>query len=102
METKATLKVVRTRVKCVLIYSNIETATLCSLLRTQVANFIVKMYNALQLCTSNRLVDYQLPCPPLNSLTVLQNYSLIILSQPALRQQLLSVKSLFNGVKSHG
>ena len=29
VETKATLKVVRARVKCVLIYSKIENATLC-------------------------------------------------------------------------
>ena len=42
METKATLKVVRARVKCVLIYSKIEKATLCSLPRTQVANFVSK------------------------------------------------------------
>ena len=40
--TKATLKVVRARVKCVLIYSNIENAIICSLPVTQVANFISK------------------------------------------------------------
>ena len=40
--TKATLKEVRTRVKCVLIYSNIENATLYSLPWTKVANFISK------------------------------------------------------------
>ena len=38
-ETKATLKVVRTRVKRVLIYSKIENAALWSLPWTQVANF---------------------------------------------------------------
>ena len=42
VETKATLKVVRTRVKSVLIFSNIETAALCSLPWTHVANFISK------------------------------------------------------------
>ena len=42
VETKATLTVARARVKCVLIYSNIENAILCSLLWTQVANFISK------------------------------------------------------------
>ena len=40
VETKTTLTVVRARVKCVLIYSIIEIATLCSLPWTQVANFI--------------------------------------------------------------
>ena len=40
VETKATLKVVRTRVEHVLIYSLIENATPCSLPRTQVVNFI--------------------------------------------------------------
>ena len=39
VETKATSKVNRTRVKRVLIYSKIENATLCSLPWTQVANF---------------------------------------------------------------
>ena len=44
MKTKATLKVVRARVKCVLIYLNIENATVCSLPGIQVANFISKQY----------------------------------------------------------
>ena len=39
---KATVKVVRTRLKLVLIYSKIDNATLCSLPWTQVANFISK------------------------------------------------------------
>ena len=39
METMATLKVVRTRVKYVLVNSKIENAILCSLPWTQVANF---------------------------------------------------------------
>ena len=41
-ETKTTLIVVRTREKQVIIYWKIERATLCSLPRTQVANFILK------------------------------------------------------------
>ena len=42
VETKATLKVVRTSGKYVLrkLYSKLEKATVCSLPRTQVANFI--------------------------------------------------------------
>ena len=44
METKATLKVVRARVKRVLIYSKIENAILCSLPWTQVANFILLLF----------------------------------------------------------
>ena len=39
---KATLKVVRTRVKYVLIYLKIENVILCSLPWTQVANLISK------------------------------------------------------------
>ena len=42
METKATLRVVRTRVKYVLVYLKIENATLCSLPWTQVSNCISK------------------------------------------------------------
>ena len=42
METKVTLKVVRTRVKRVLIYSKIENAVLCSLPWTQLEKFISK------------------------------------------------------------
>ena len=42
VKKKSTLKVVRIRVKCDLIYSKIENGTLCSLLWTQVANFISK------------------------------------------------------------
>ena len=42
MDTKATLTIVRARVKYVPIYSNIENATLCSFPWTQVANFILK------------------------------------------------------------
>ena len=42
VQTKATLKVVRIRVNCVLLYSDIENVTLCSLRWTQVANFISK------------------------------------------------------------
>ena len=42
VETKATLKVVRTKVKRLVIYSKIENPTLCSLPFTQVANFISK------------------------------------------------------------
>ena len=42
METKATLKVVRTRVKRVLMYSMIENATLSSFPWTQVTNCISK------------------------------------------------------------
>ena len=41
-ETKATSKVVRTRVKFVLIYSKIKNAALSSLPWTLVANFISK------------------------------------------------------------
>ena len=40
VETKATLKVVKTRLEHVLIYSKIENASLCPLPWTQVANFI--------------------------------------------------------------
>ena len=40
METKASLKVVRTRAKRVLVYSKIENTTLSALPWTQVANFI--------------------------------------------------------------
>ena len=40
MKTKATLTAVRARVKCVLIYSNIENATICLLPWIQVANFL--------------------------------------------------------------
>ena len=67
METKTTLKVVRTRIKRVLIYLKIENATLSSLPWTQVANFISKRDNILQLCNSNSLVYYLLLCPPLIS-----------------------------------
>ena len=42
VETKATLKVVGARVKCVLRYSSIKNATLCSLPWTQAVNFISK------------------------------------------------------------
>ena len=42
VKTKATLKVVRARVKRVLIYANIENVTLRSLPRIQIANFISK------------------------------------------------------------
>ena len=42
VETKGILKVVRTRVRRVLIYSNIDSATLCLLPWTQDANFISK------------------------------------------------------------
>ena len=42
MKTKATLKVVRTKLKRVLIYSKIEKAILCLLPWTQVANFVSK------------------------------------------------------------
>ena len=42
VETKATLKVVRTGVKRVLIYSKIENATFCSLPWTRAVNFISK------------------------------------------------------------
>ena len=42
METKANLKVARTRLKRVLVYSKIDNATLCSLPWTQVVNFIPK------------------------------------------------------------
>ena len=41
-ETKATLKVVKARLKRVLIYSKIQNATLCLLPWTQVAHFISK------------------------------------------------------------
>ena len=61
METKVTLKMVRTGVKRVLIYSKIENATLCSLPWTQAVNFYFKRDNILQLRTSNSLVDYLLP-----------------------------------------
>ena len=64
LETKVTLKVVRTRVQRVLLYSKTENATLCSLPWTQAVNFISKgtMFcsyapttdNVLQLRTSNR------------------------------------------------
>ena len=42
VETKATLKVARTGVKRVLVYSKIENGTLCSLPWTQVVNFMSK------------------------------------------------------------
>ena len=42
LETKASLKVLRTSVKRVLIYSKIEKAILCSLPWAQVANFVSK------------------------------------------------------------
>ena len=42
VETKATLKVVRTRLKRVLIYSKIDNATICSLPWTQVVHFILE------------------------------------------------------------
>ena len=42
METKATLKVVRTRLMRVLIYSKKDNATLCSSPWTHVVNFISK------------------------------------------------------------
>ena len=57
------LIVVRARVTCVLIYSNIQNATLCSLPWTQVANFISKRtifcsyVPATTLSTSNYRVD---------------------------------------------
>ena len=54
VETRATLKVVRTREKRVLIYWKIEHATLCSLPWTQVANYF-KRDNILQLRSSNKL-----------------------------------------------
>ena len=44
VKTKETLTVVRARTKCVLISSNIENATLCSLAWTQVANFLSKIF----------------------------------------------------------
>ena len=61
METKATL--VRTRVKCVKVYSYLLEDRECKalLLRTQVANFIAKGTIFCSLCTCNSLVDYILP-----------------------------------------
>ena len=96
VETKVTLKVVRTAVKRVLIYSKIQNATLysgnkghfesgqnsskaCSYYtqRYRMQPFVryhrhtsCKLYfkrdNILQVRTSNSLLDYQLPCPPLS------------------------------------
>ena len=57
---KGTLKVVRTRLKHVLIYTKIEFVTIdtsCKL--------YFKSENILQLRTSNSFVDCQLPCAPL-------------------------------------
>ena len=98
VETKPTLKVIRTRLKRVLIYSKIEDATLCYFEsgqnKTKVCSYILKdrecnplvvtmdtrckLYfkrdNILQLRARNSFVDYQLPCHPLN--TTLYLYSL--------------------------
>ena len=63
MQTKATLKVVRTRVKRVLIYSMIENAPLSLLAWTQVANFISKRTTVCSYVPAKRLVGHQLSCP---------------------------------------
>ena len=53
METKASLKVVSTTVKCVLIYLKIEKATLHSLPWNKIAILYLKRNNTLQLRTNN-------------------------------------------------
>ena len=64
IETKVTLKVVRTPVKRVLI---ILQDTECNPLFVTIdtsCKLYFKRDNILQVRTSNSLLDYQLPCPP--------------------------------------
>ena len=69
VEAKVTLKVVRTGVKRVLMYSKVENATFCSFPWTQTVNFISKgtIFHSYVL---NSLVDYRLPCAPLSGQSV--------------------------------
>ena len=65
METKAILEVVRTRVKYVFyILKDRECTPLFVTMDTSCKQYL-KRDNISQLRTSNSLVDYQLPCPPL-------------------------------------
>ena len=74
-ETKATLKVVRTRFRRVLIYSKIDNATRGSLPWTQVVNFISKGTMLCKLRTSDSLVHNQVPYPRLTTIYVQHRHS---------------------------
>ena len=69
VETRVTLKVVRTRLKLVLINSKIENAALRSLPWTSSCKLHFKRESILQPLTSNSSADYRVPCPPLTPLS---------------------------------